>query len=329
MKRLYFLIAIVAIILTSCGDDAVVVQDSAGRLNDILVVVDNEDWEGELGDTIRNELARPILGIVREEPLFTLNHVKSTAFNGMLKKSRNYLMIKKTSDSSGVKVKKNAFANPQIGVIVRGKNATEIAKIISQNADDIIQIFNKGEVARKQELMQRVAMNTDRIKERFGIEITFPKAYRYAASEDPDFFWIRRNINEGTMDFMIYVVPYGEIKRDSTTIRDIVRVRDSIGGMKITVDAPGIFQTEPAFTPYLNESQIDGRFAFETKGTWEVKHKWMAGPFVNYAIYNKERSNWLIIEGYVSAPNSAQRNYLFEIEAILKSVRFVDSNKQE
>jgi hypothetical protein len=53
----------------------------------------------------------------------------------------------------------------------------------------------------------------------------------------------------------------------------------------------------------------------------------MAGPFVNYAIYNKEKDNWLVIEGYVSAPSSKQRNYLFEIEAILKSVKFVDKKE--
>ena len=106
-------------------------------------------------------------------------------------------------------------------------------------------------------------------------------------------------------------------------------VRDSISAERIAVDEPGVFQTEPAFTPYLNESQIDGRFAFETKGTWEVKNKWMAGPFVNYAIYNKDRNNWLIIEGYVSAPNSTQRNYLFEIESILKSVEFLEQDSVE
>jgi hypothetical protein len=30
----------------------------------------------------------------------------------------------------------------------------------------------------------------------------------------------------------------------------------------------------------------------------------------------------LIIEGYVSAPNAEQRNYLFELEAILKGIEF-------
>jgi hypothetical protein len=327
MNKLYVILAI-CLAFISCNDQVIVVQDSAGRLNDILVVIENNDWDGALGDTIRKEFARPLDGIVREEPIFTLNHVKPTAFKGMLKKSRNYLYLKK-SDSSGVSVKKDVYANPQLGIVVRGKNKKEISQVISENADKMIALFNQGEVERKQYLMDKVALNTDRLTERFGFEIIVPRAYHFATYNgemDNDFFWLRRNITEGTMDLMIYEVDRNRIKRSDSTVMDIVKVRDSIGAIKILTDG-GPFQTEPAFSPFLNESQIDGNFAFETKGTWEVKNMFMAGPFVNYAIYNKEKDNWLVIEGYVSAPSSKQRNYLFEIESILKSVRFVDKEE--
>lgn len=328
MKKLY-IIFVLCLAFISCDDKAIVVQDSAGRLNDILVVIGNKDWNGPLGDTIRKEFARPLDGIVREEPMFTLNHVKPAAFTGMLKKSRNYLIIKQ-SDSSGVRIKKDLYANPQLGIVVRGTDKVDIAKVISNNADDMIAVFNKGEIQRKQYLMDKVALNTQRITDRFGIELIVPRAYHFATYNgeiDNDFFWLRRSIKEGTMDLMIYEVERNRIKPSDSTVLDIVKVRDSIGAIKILTDG-GPFQTEPAFSPFLNESQIDGKFAYETKGTWEVKNMFMAGPFVNYAIYNKEKDNWLIIEGYVSAPASAQRNYLFEIEAILKSVHFLETKKK-
>ncbi|MEN8816574.1 MAG: DUF4837 family protein [Nonlabens sp.] len=329
MNKIYVILA-VCLAFISCDDKAIVVQDSSGRLNDILIVIENSDWDGALGDSIRKEFARPLDGIVREEPMFTLNHVKPSAFKGMLKKSRNYLLVKR-SDSSGVSIKKDVYANPQLGIIVRGKDKKELARVISENADNMIAVFNQGEVERKQYLMDKVALNTDRLKERFGFDIIIPRAYRFATYNgeiDNNFFWLRRDIKEGTMDLMIYEVDRNRIKRSDSTVLDIVKVRDSIGAIKILTDG-GPFQTEPAFSPFLNESQIDGNFAFETKGTWEIKDMFVAGPFVNYAIYNKQKDNWLIIEGYVSAPSSAQRNYLFEIEAILKSVRFVEPDKEE
>jgi hypothetical protein len=322
MKRL-LLLALIIFINTSCDDKPVILRDSSGRLNDILVVASNEHWEGVVGDTIRRSLARPIDGIVRDEPLFTLNHIKPESFDGLLLKNRNYLLIQKGTENKVI-VENNKYANPQTGIIVRGRTSQEIAQTMWENADNIIQLVSKGEVAHKNYLIKRTPLNTSRITDRMGIEINVPRTYRYAAQQDPDFFWLRRGIEAGTMDIMIYEVDYHMIKRDGNTVSDIVRVRDSVGALKIPVDEGGVFQTERAYTPYLNESQIGGQFAFETKGIWEVKNKWMAGPFINYAVYNKQRNNWLILEGYVSAPNTTQRNYLFELEAILKSVQFKD-----
>ncbi len=320
--RKFTCLFVLAIIAISCNEKSVRINDSAGKLNDILVVIDSDNWDGQIGDSVRAVLARPLDGIVREEPMFTLNQVKPESFTGMLKKSRNYLFIQK-SDSTGVAIRKDKYAKPQLGVIVRGPNTQAIATVLGENADDIVTIFNESEIAEKQRLISKIKLNTDQVGMRFGIDLNVPQAYRYAAIEDPDFTWLRRDIVEGTMDIMIYEVPFEEITRDSSVVQDIVRVRDSIGGMKIPVDN-GTFLTEPAFSPFVNETQIDGKFAFETKGTWYVKNKFMAGPFVNYAIYNEERNNWLIIEGYVSAPNAEQRNYLFELEAILKSIDFIE-----
>jgi hypothetical protein len=321
------LLLIAMVTLSSCGDQPVILRDSSGRFNDILIVASNQDWEGKVGDTIRRSLARSIDGIVRDEPLFTLNHVTPESFDGLLLKNRNYLLIKKGKENKVI-VDENKYANPQIGINVLGTSTQQLANTIWENADNIIKVFSKGEVAQKNYLIKRTPLNTSRIREHMGISIDVPRTYRYAAKDDDDFFWLRRGIKEGTMDIMIYEVAYNSIKRDSTTVSDIIKVRDSVGAIKITVDEGGVFQTERAYTPYLNESQIGGQFAFETKGIWEVKNKWMAGPFINYAVYNKERNNWLILEGYVSAPNTTQRNYLFEIEAILKSVRFISPDSE-
>jgi hypothetical protein len=313
-------------ITAACDDKPVILRDSSGRLNDILVVTTNKDWESVVGDTIRRSLARPIDGIIRDEPLFTLNHIKPESFDGLLLKNRNYLLIE-YGKKTGVIVEKNKFANPQTGIIVRGSTSEEIATTLWENADNIIDVISKGEVEQKNFLIQRTPLNTSRITDRMGVTINIPRTYRYAAKDDNDFFWLRRGIEAGTMDIMIYEAPYNAIKRDGNTVMDIVKVRDSIGAIKIPVDEGGVFKTEDKYTPYLNESQIGGQFAFETKGMWEVKNKWMAGPFINYAVYNKERNNWLILEGYVSAPNTTQRNYLFELEAILRSVQFTDPDQ--
>lgn len=322
MRSIYFLF-IAMITLTSCNDTPVSVTDSAGRANDILIIIEDDLWESEVGDTLRQILAAPVDGLVREEPQFTLNQIKPDAFTGRIMKNRNYLKVELSNKPAGVNVTKGLYANPQTGVIVRATNATNLAQQILTNAQQIKDVYKTGEIAEKQRLMKNTQINIEGIKERFGIEFIAPRSYRYAAPKDKDFFWLRRDIREGTMDIMIYEVPRNAIPQDSNVVASITRVRDSVGSLKVPVDK-GEFITTRDFSPYVNESSVNDNFAYETKGLWEVSGQFMSGPFLNYAIYNKKKDNWLIIEGYIFAPSAKQRNYLFELESILKSVKFME-----
>ena len=321
MKK-YILALAVCFNLVSCDDAAITVVDSIGKIKDVVIVVENDLWEGAVGDTLRNNLAKPVDGLIRDEPVFTLNQIKPASFEGLLKKSRNYIFVQLGKKES-VSIRKDAYANPQTGVVITAPNQTALARLIGQNASNIIEVLTTAEITEKQRLMEKVRMDAKPFQDQLGISIVIPKAYRYAKTEK-DFLWIRKTIAEGTMDLMFYEVPLEAIQRDSSVVSQIVRVRDSVGGKHIEVNEPGVFQTEPMFSPYLHEVAVAGQFAYETKGTWEVKNMFMAGPFVNYAIYNPKKKNWLIAEGYVSAPNSEQRNYMFELEAILKSIEFID-----
>ena len=147
----------------------------------------------------------------------------------------------------------------------------------------------------------------------------FPSAYRYAKT-DPDFFWIRKDIPNGDMNITIYEVPYNMIDADSNTIGSLIKMRDSIAGDNIVVNEGMRFITEAAFAPYLNETTIDGKKAFEMKGMWEVKGRFMAGPFVNYTVDDKENNRYLVLEGFVFKP-SAKLNVLLEHKGCVAPMR--------
>ncbi|MGB5662028.1 DUF4837 family protein, partial [Eudoraea sp.] len=48
----------------------------------------------------------------------------------------------------------------------------------------------------------------------------------------------------------------------------------------------------------------------------------MAGPFLTYIINDKANNRKLILEGFTFAPATNKRDYMFELEAILKTVQF-------
>lgn len=320
MKYILYLIIVIAT-LTSCDDQPVVVTDSSGKMNDILLVIDDDLWKKEVGDSIRKHLTTPVDGLVRYEPQFTLNQINPSGFAGLIKKNRNFIKVELSASKTGVHVADGLYASPQTGVFIRAEDPKAVINLLASNAQLIKDLFNQNEIKEKQRLMQKTSINVTQITERFGINLTVPRAYRYAAPDDNDFFWLRRNIAEGTLDLMIYEMDRNAIKQDDKVAASITAIRDSIGALKIPVDN-GTFITERAFSPYVNETQIDGKFAYETKGLWDIPGKFMSGPFLNYAIFDDHRNKWLIIEGYIFAPSAKQRNYIFEIEAIIKSTKF-------
>lgn len=47
----------------------------------------------------------------------------------------------------------------------------------------------------------------------------------------------------------------------------------------------------------------------------------MAGPFLNYTILDEANNRLIIVEGFTYAPSIKKRAFVFELEAIAKSLK--------
>lgn len=321
MIKKVFLALLTTAFIASCsnGDGKKILTESVGNINNVKVIVTKDHWQGTIGDALRDVLADPVYGLPREEPKFSIDQIPPDAFSGFLLKNRIFVQIK-AADSATVTIVKDKYARPQTGVIVTGNSQTQIANLIIDNEEKIVTALKNQELVANQRRIKKALKNTDSLRKTFGVRFNFPNAYRYA-EQKPDIFWIRKDLKRsGNMNITVYEVPLQAIDKDTLTIKNIIRMRDSIGGKKIPVD-DGRFITERAFSPYLQETEIDGKFAYETKGTWEVDGRYMAGPFVNYAIRDEENGRYLILEGFIFSPSQDQRDNMFELESILKSAK--------
>lgn len=313
----------VLFILTGCGDgkdDPVVVASSSGKINNVTVVMENDLWTGEVGEAVRRHLAAPVDGLPQEEPLFSLSQMPPEAFSGFARKNRIFLQVQKGGEP-GIKLADNAYAHPQKGVLITGETNDQIISLIDENADSIISTFKKTELTEQQRRIKKSLKNDEQLEEKLGVSLKFPTAYRYAKEGD-DFFWIRKDIPTGSMEILVYEVPRNVIEKDTNIIGNIIEMRDSIGKTHIPGRLPGSYMiTEAAYAPYLFESQIDGKFAWESKGMWEVKGDFMAGPFINYAVFDEENDRYVILEGFAFSPSARKRENMMELEAILKSAK--------
>ena len=325
MKRSLILLASIFLLIACKTEksekDNRILSDSSGNINQLTVVIENELWEGEVGEAIRTKLAAPVDGLPQEEPLFSLSQIPPETFSGFVRNSRIFLKIEDSSNK-GMQLFEDEFARPQTGIVIKGDSSEELIDVINQQSDSIIKILKKTELTEKQRRIRKSLKKDDALSEKFGISLKFPSAYRYAKEEDR-FSWIRKEIPKGSMEILVYEVPISKIEKDSSVIANIIEMRDSIGEAQIPGRLKGSYMiTEKAYAPYLFETKIDGKFAYETRGTWEVANDFMAGPFVNYAIKDEANDRYLILEGFVFSPSRGKRDNIFELDAILQSAKF-------
>ena len=323
MKNFIYLFVII-FTLSSCEDSGNsgkrTLSSSSGNINNLTVVVNNDLWEASVGETIRNILAAPIDGLPQEEPLFSIGQMPTAVFSDFTTKGRIILKIEKGKDAN-IKFAENVFARPQKVVVVTGKTNPEINKILNDNASKIISVFKNAEITEKQRRIKKSLSNSDVVEKGFNATLDIPSVYR-VAKEEKGFLWLRKDIKTGTTNIMIYEIPIDAISKSENTISEIIKIRDSVGKVHIPGPTEGSYMiTEKAYRPSLYKTIVDNKPTFQTKSTWEVENAFMAGPFANYAIEDKTNNRYLVIEGFAFAPSVQKRDYMFELEAIIRSLK--------
>ena len=313
------------LLLSSCSNNqsnksGAYLPSSNGNINSLQIVTPNDYWNNSVGEVIREYFAAPTDGLPQEEPLFSMRQLPPQAFEGFVRNSRLFLYVN-IGEKDTVIVKQNWFAKPQIGVSITAKNTDQLETFIKDNYEVIIGVFKNAELKERQRRTNLSLLKIEDFKKAFNIEMKIPSAYRIALATD-DFYWIRKNLESGSTNIIVYQVPLDYIDKENV-IGSIIKMRDEVGSQLLPVEDDSPFITEAAYAPYLQELMMDGRNAYESKGTWEVKGSYMGGPFLNYAIEDIANNRYLIIEGFTHAPSVAKRDLQFELESIIKSLKFV------
>ena len=322
MRALYSVLF--CVLLLACGetkeDNNIYLPASNGNLNSISVVVDNQLWEGSVGESIRDIFAAELNGLPVPEPLFRMRQIPPQVFDGFATRSRIVLKIEKGNEKATTKIVNEAFAKPQTLAVIAGKTNKDIIAQLEENKAKIIDAFNKEEVKEKQRRINLSLLADEAMENKLGFTINMPSAYKIHEPSD-DFFWIRKNLtNSKTIEFMIYEVPLETISRGDSTIVDFVKMRNKMTKSKIPGEDGIFMEVQDDYAPALFNTIIDNKPAYEVRGIWRMNGFTMAGPFITYAIEDKINNRYLVADGYVYAPSLEKRDYVFELEAMIKSI---------
>ena len=328
--RLFSVLASAVMVFGGCKGNGTLLPNVSGKAGEIIVAMDKNDWDGNLGSTTRTILAADYPFLPQQEPLFSLSNVPVTGFADLFKVHRNLLFFNiSKSDQSGVVYKNDVWAHPQCVIQVTAPTSDSAAVILKENSERIINSFEQAE-------RDRIIANSIRyeehsippaVKEMTGGSPHFPSGFKLR-KKTSDFLWISDDKQYVTQGVFIYRYPAAE--NDNFSMENIIAHRDAA----LRENVPGMFEntymiTSDAVTPAVNYIRFRGRQFAETRGLWEVSNDFMRGPFVSHSFYSKDGQYIIVLDGFVYAPKYDKRQYLRQVEAIMYSFEWDKADEEE
>jgi hypothetical protein len=334
MKTAHLLITLAAIVMTAagCREGKPVLPNVSGKAGEVIVVMDRNDWDSNLGSATRDLLAGDYPYLPQREPLFSLSNVPTTGFADLFKVHRNIVIFNIGPSAKGeVIYRHDVWAQPQCIIQVSAPSADSAATLVKQNGERIVNSIEQAE-------RDRVIANSIRYEEHSippaVIKLTggsphFPSGYKLRKATD-DFLWISDDKQYTTQGVFVYKYPASANSEENFTEESIISHRNEI----LKDNVPGMFDntymtTNEVAVPDVKFIRFRGRQFAETRGLWEVHGDFMGGPFVSHSFYSRDNRSIIVLDGFVYAPKYDKRQYLRQVESILYSFEWADAKEEE
>lgn len=325
MKKLIFVLLAVTLILSSCKHKSVgafkVDNFSNGKAGEVLLIMDNKYFsEGQIQE-VNNCLQQAQPAINQIEPMFDVLHFQSADFTSKFVRHRNivHFDFSPKYNNNVISFDHNPWSNPQIYIHIKGYDADSCLNLFRTYADSIVYLLYDNDLKRVQYAFKRELEPTIQktLREKFGISLYVPMHY-FIANQTDDFLWLRFRTTKNDRFIMVYKLPAYELTEENViAMRDTITKKYIPGAVK---NAYPIIAQKAGF-PIVNQTQIGNKNGVEMRGLWESTGDFMGGPFYSFTYQTPDGQSCITVDGFVYAPQEDKRNYLREVEAIVKSLR--------
>ena len=327
MKRFftYLAIVLVAVSAVSCNRQKTrkaLLPNIGGKPGEVIVVINKGDWEGAMGNVLRDSLACDFPFLPQREPMFDLVNVAPGGFTSMFQLHRNIIITNISSDVTepGIIYKNDVWAAPQCVIRLNAPTQEMAVDLFRENSMKIKAVIEQAERA-------RVIANTKKYEElslapvvtaMTGGSPHFPSGYKLKKKTE-DFIWITYSTQFTEQSILVYKYPVVE-GADMMSPSNLINAQSLM--MKNNV--PGMFENtymiiSPVIAPSVQYKKYGVHEFAELRGLWEVHNDYMGGPFVTHAFYSQDGEYIIMIQAFVYAPKYDKKNYLKQIESVLYS----------
>ncbi|WPP49425.1 DUF4837 family protein [Catalinimonas niigatensis] len=351
------------VMFSACGsnegssDTLPIARGSAGEL---LLVMDSASWQSELGDELRETFLKAMPGLPQAEPYFSVRYVDPFKLNRVLRSAKNMLFVATLNNETigGRKMrsffteasverieedpnlyqfsKKNQFARGQEVLFLFGTSDDALIENLQNNREEIRNHFHKVEINRLQESLYKVnekrKLSNSFLKEN-GFYFRVPFGYEEVPLEkdNENFVWVR-NLGD-IADRSIFVAYKDYDSEEAFKPENILDFREEIFSNRDISDDTTVYMTHQSWssTPLVEFDTVNfnGKYAIEARGQWKLSNDSRGGPFISYTFVDEETGRLYYIEGFVYRPSENKRDFVREVEAILKTFKTSGETNQK
>lgn len=302
---------------------SLMLPNASGLPYEMLVVMDDEQWERPLGRAVFNVLDTDVPGLPQSERSFRITRVAPSGMSSnMFRIMRNIIKVDIQNIYTQPKLKfaRDVYAYPQMVMTLQAPDEASLAQYVEDNAQSIIDFFTRAEMNREiSNLREEHNLDVSRLaKEILGVDVWVPwEVNKYKKGKD--FLWASTNSEKKDMNIVLYAYPYTDA--NTFTLDYFLNKRDSVMKANIPGGPEGSYMTTQHDYVYVKDATVHGKYAQVARGLWRVQGDRMGGPFVSHSRVDEVNGRVIVAEIFIYAPESLKRDLVRRMEAALYTVQ--------
>jgi len=333
-----FIILIFTLSYASCKlDTSVPPSEATGNIDEIVVIMEHQDWKGGLGDTVRHYFTQSYDLLPQYEPIFDVRYLKPEGFTSILTAARNVVIFDVINRDQSTRLALDLFGRENIDVKenVLGKSdyyakGQQILYVYAKTRDELIDYIHQNNGA----LVRQVADNeitklkntvylggedkalSKEINEKLDINIAIPRGYQVAANED-NMVWLRFDTEKYTANLWIQ-----NFENTSQADDFGINSRNQFGRAYVIGSTPGSYMTTEDLIDYFQTKRTaNGKARIESRGLWKMSADFLGGPFLNYCVADSSKNRTVVVDAFVMAPSNKKRQIMRQMEMLMNSIK--------
>ena len=354
IRSIYTYLFALLILTTACNNEITQQLEpkgvALGKMNEIVVICDDDVWESMVGDTFRYyfQSAYPILP--SPEPLFDLRHFSPNDLDAqpLRKELRTYAILANLSDEDSPttqmimndigdekyydavqnetltsSVGRDKWARGQVLFYLFGTSHDKVSESIKKHFPAVARRVNEHDSKQLQASIYVDRINSGlsrKIREEHGLDIQVPGEYKVATEDEENkLLWLRKDTDEAILNIVIRSLDYTDASQ--LTKENVIALRDEFGASYITSDEEdnAMVVNDDDLPVYEYTLEIDKRYTKEFRGVWEMTKSFAGGPFNCYMIVDEANRKLIYVDVFVLAPGVSKRNLMMQLDHIIKS----------